>query len=149
MNAPRQAARAILIEDNHLLVMHRNKHGSEYFTLVGGRFQEGEGAEQALVREVQEETGLQIVRARLVFVEQHPAPYNEQYIYLCEAAPHAAVAIQTAAEENLMNKIGINTHMPVWCAPRAFASLPFRTPQLQTAILQALAKGFPDQPLRL
>lgn len=144
-----QAARAIIIENDNLLVMFRNKQGSEYFTLVGGRIQEGETPEQGLVREVMEKTGLRITQARLVFVEPHPAPYNEQYIYLCQVAPHDDVAIQTAAEEALMNRIGINTHQPVWTTPTAFASLPFRTPQLQTAIIKALAKKFPDQPVNL
>jgi ADP-ribose pyrophosphatase YjhB (NUDIX family) len=144
-----QAARAIIIENDNLLVMFRNKHGSEYFTLVGGRIQDGESTEQGLAREVMEETVLQVTRSRLVFVEPHPAPYNEQYIYLCEVAPHQDVAIQTAAEEALMNRIGLNTHEPVWTTQRAFAGLPFRTPQLQAAILQALTKGFPDRPINL
>lgn len=144
-----QAARAIIIENDNLLVMFRNKHGSEYFTLVGGRIQEGETPEQGLAREVMEETGLQIAQAQLVFIEPHPAPYNEQYIYLCRVSPHQDVAIQTAAEEALMNRIGINTHEPVWTTQQAFTSLPFRTPQLQAAILEGLHKGFPDQPIKL
>ena len=73
-----KAARAIVVQDGKILVMHRNKYGSEYFTLVGGRVNEGESLEQALVREVREETGLSVTGVRLVFIEEHPAPYNEQ-----------------------------------------------------------------------
>jgi len=43
-----KAARAIVVQDGKILVMHRNKYGSEYFTLVGGRVNEGEPLEQAL-----------------------------------------------------------------------------------------------------
>lgn len=143
------AARAIIIENGNLLVMHRNKHGDQYFTLVGGKVNDGETIEQGLVREVQEETGLQVTAAQLVFYEQHPAPHNEQYIYLCHVAPHADVKIQSTSEEALMNKLGFNTHTPYWIPMRAFANIAFRTPQLHDAIVQGLKKGFPHKAIRI
>ncbi len=143
------AARAIIIEGNKILVMHRNKYGSEYFTLVGGRLNETETPEQALVREIQEETGLVVTSARLVYTEEHAAPYNHQYIFLCEVAPHADVAIQDASEEGLMNRHEANTHQPLWASVQAFGQLQFRTPQLQAAILLAFKKGFPKEPVKL
>jgi ADP-ribose pyrophosphatase YjhB (NUDIX family) len=69
-----KAARAIIIDGERFLVMYRNKYGSEYFTLVGGRVGESETVEQALMREVKEETGLDVTAARLVFIEEHPEP---------------------------------------------------------------------------
>lgn len=144
-----RAARAIIIENGKILVMHRNKEGSQYYTLVGGRALDNETIEQALVREVKEETGLDVTGARLVFTEQHAAPYNEQYIFLCDAAPHQSIAIQDASEEALLNKIDINVHTPLWAEVRAFPRLPFRTPQLQSAINQALVNGFPKEPVKL
>jgi ADP-ribose pyrophosphatase YjhB (NUDIX family) len=143
------AVRAIIIEDGKLLVMHRNKYGSEYFTLVGGQVADGEGAEQALAREVKEETGLDVTNARFVFYEDHVEPYNKQYIYVCEVAPHADVAVQAGSEEGQMNKLDMNTHSPLWVNVRSFSSLPFRTPNLQIAIVSALRKGFPPEPIRL
>jgi ADP-ribose pyrophosphatase YjhB (NUDIX family) len=144
-----KAARAIIIEGNKLLIMHRNKYGSQYFTLVGGRVNENETIEQALVREVKEETGLVVRAARLVFVEHHPEPYNEQYIFLCEVEPHADVAIQDSSEEGFMNKLEANLHQPLWTDLKAFSTIAFRTPQLQTAIITALKKGFPSEPIKL
>ncbi len=144
-----KAARAIIIESNKILVMHRDKQGSKYYTLVGGRVNDGETVEQALVRELKEETGLVITEARHVFTELHQPPYNEQYIYLCQVAPHDNIAIQEASEEALMNRIGINNHQPLWVDTSAFNRIPFRTPQLQAAISEALRKGFPDQPITL
>lgn len=144
-----KAARAIIIVENRMLVMHRNKYGSEYYTLVGGRLNEGETIEQCLVREVKEETGLDIVSARPVFIEKHPAPYNEQYIYLCEVAPHERAAIQTGSEEEVMNRYQMNTHKLVWIPVQSFARLPFRTPQLHAAIIESLKSGFPQEPQNL
>lgn len=144
-----KAARAIIIENGNILVMFRNKQGSQYYTLVGGRVDDDETIEQALVREVREETGLSVTSASLVFTEKHPEPYNEQYIYLCEVAPHGEVAVEAGSEEGMMNRIDINVHKPMWANEHSFASLPFRTPQLQTAILEAMKKGFPKEAVAL
>ena len=144
-----KAARAIIIENGRLLVMHRNKEGSQYFTLVGGLVGDGETIEQGLVREIKEETGLDITSASLVYTEDHPAPYNQQYIFLCEVAPHDSITLQDTSEEAFMNKMGSNIHEPAWTDTKAFAAIPFRTPQLQAAIVLGLKKGFPKQPVQL
>jgi ADP-ribose pyrophosphatase YjhB (NUDIX family) len=143
------AARAIIFNGDKMLVMHRDKHGSQYYTLVGGRVQEGETSEQALVREVKEETGLDITAARLVFTEEHDEPYNSQYIYLCDIASTDNVAIDDASEEGFMNRIGINIHTPVWIYTKSLAKLQFRTPDLHKALVQALKEGFPSEPVKL
>ena len=144
-----KASRAIIVEGDKLLVMYRDKSGSQYATLVGGRVNEGESLDQALVREVKEETGLEVKSSRLVFIEEHKPPYNEQYIYLVELAPHDAAAIQATSEEGLINRIGINLHEPRWVEKDAFGRLSFRTPQLQQAIIDSLHSGFPEQPKKL
>lgn len=144
-----QAARAIIIENGKLLVMKREKQGSVYYTLVGGRVNQGEDITAAVTREVKEETGLDITSARYVFYEAHPEPYNEQFIFLCEIAPHEAVQLQDASEEALLNKFSTNIHEPLWVDINALERLPFRTPQLQSAIANGVKKGFPDQPIRL
>jgi len=144
-----KAARAIIIEDGKLLTMFRNKEGSRYYTLVGGRVSEGESLEQAVTREVKEETGLDVVNGRLVFIEEHPEPYNQQYIFLCEIAPHAPVALQEYSEEAMLNRLNTNIHEPQWVQKEAFGKIPFRTPQLQEAIVHALKKGWPKEPVNL
>lgn len=54
MNIIRQfAARGICIRDNKVLIL--NKKGEPHFFLPGGRVEEGEGYEEALVREIKEE----------------------------------------------------------------------------------------------
>ena len=143
------AARAIIIQGDKMLLMHRNKDGKTYYTLVGGRLQENESPEQALAREVKEETGLDVTSCRLVYIEEHAEPYNRQYIFVCEVAPHSGVAIQEASEEALMNKFTTNIHQPLWVNTSAFGTLPFNTAQLQTAIVRDLKKGFPDVPTTL
>ncbi len=144
-----KAARAIIIEGDKILVMQRKKTGPEYYTLVGGRMNDNETPGQAVTREVKEETGLQVTAARLVFTEDHPEPYNSQYIFLCEVAPHEEIKIQDSSEEGLMNRIGLNIHTPLWVPIKAFEKLPFNTMQLQKAILDGLSRGFPETPIKL
>ncbi len=144
-----KAVRAIIIENGKTLLMRRNKHGSEYYTLVGGQVKEDETLEEALAREVQEETGLTITSARPVYYEPHPEPYNEQFIYLCEVAPHGEITIQHDSEEGFMNKMEMNIHTPFWAEMKSFNQLQFRTPQLQHAIIKAFKEGFPKQVIQL
>lgn len=51
-------SRAIIINNDKILLMHRRKNGEEYFVLPGGGVEEGETPEEAVKREVYEETGL-------------------------------------------------------------------------------------------
>lgn len=132
-----------------MLVMYRNKNGEEYFTLVGGQINRNELPEDALRREVKEETGLEVISAQLVFVEEHAGNLNDQYIYLCQVAPHQSVSVSEYSEEGLMNRVGVNIHKPVWVRMSNFEKLPFRTSQLQQAITTSLEKGFPNKPLKI
>lgn len=52
-------ARAVIIENSKVLLMHRIKAGREYYSFPGGGIEHGETPEQACTREVFEETGLE------------------------------------------------------------------------------------------
>lgn len=60
---------AIIRKDGKLLMVH-NKNG-DYFYSVGGRIQFGESAQEAIVREVKEETGLSMEVEGLGFVHEN------------------------------------------------------------------------------
>ena len=144
------AARAIIIENDQMLVMQRQKNNQLYYTLVGGRQNDGESIEECLVREIREETGLKIKEYNLVYTEKHNDPvYNDQFIFIATIEPHEGVALETMSEEALLNQNPYheNKHTPMWVPLKGFGHLPFRTPALGAAIQTALKKGFPRTPV--
>ena len=70
---------AIILKDGKFLMAGNSRH-PEYLYSVGGRVQFGETAEQAIVREVLEETGAKMEIDRLGFV-------HENY-FICDTAPY-------------------------------------------------------------
>jgi ADP-ribose pyrophosphatase YjhB (NUDIX family) len=62
--------RAVVLKDGKLLVSRERRQGVEHVLLPGGRVQNGESITEALVREVTEETGLDVVPERLLYVAE-------------------------------------------------------------------------------
>lgn len=53
-------SRAIITKGDEILLIHRRKNGEEYFVLPGGGIEDTETPEEAMEREVYEETGLKV-----------------------------------------------------------------------------------------
>lgn len=71
---------AICKKDDTLLFVEHEKQQRRYFLLPGGGVQRGERAEDALVREVLEETGLRVEPKRLVCICESISPGRERHI---------------------------------------------------------------------
>lgn len=147
--APRAAARAIVIKDNHMLIMKREKpDGRKYMVTPGGRLETGETAEQAVIREVEEETTIKIASLKLVFIEE---PNNDvwgtQYIFLCQYVSGEPY-LSPDSEEYIHQQAGGGLYRPLWLS---FDELddrlyPFRSPRLGVEIRNAIKNGFPETP---
>ena len=80
------SVKGLIIKDYEFLALHKVSARCEYFDLPGGKMKVNESAEEALCREVLEETSLVIKPVRLL---QHWDFINDDYlimgvIYLCE-----------------------------------------------------------------
>ena len=78
MERPR--ACAAIIKDGKILMVCHQTPTRTYWTLPGGGVHAGETFEKAVVREVKEETGLDVEPADLLFVEDYQ--YGKSYCYL-------------------------------------------------------------------
>jgi|GEM_PF-84438 MFS transporter, DHA1 family, tetracycline resistance protein len=59
-NNEKVRATAVIIKNNKVLLIHRFRDGNEYFVLPGGSVENKESTEVAVVREVKEETNLEV-----------------------------------------------------------------------------------------
>lgn len=144
----RKAVRAIIIRGDELLVMHRNKFGQEYDTLPGGNIELGETPEQALYREVNEETQVQFQNPRLVILEHAGDPYGDQYIFLCEYVS-GEPRLHPESEEVKINALGKNLYDPAWLKINQLPSKPFLSEQLKAEILACCTQGWPAVPVEI
>lgn len=144
----RQTVRAIVVRDNSLLVMHRNKFGLEYYSLPGGAMDMGEEQLQTLHRELDEETSIQIINPRLVIVEDAGDMYGMQYIYLCDYVSGEPV-LRPDSEEAKINALGSNLYTPQWLPLSGLPQANLLPKELKQAVIEGLAKGFPETPLQL
>ncbi len=144
----RKAVRAIVIKDGMLLVMHRNKFGTEYDTLPGGNIEVGETPEQALVRELDEETMITISNPVFTYLEEAGDPYGNQYIFVCQYVS-GEPQLRPDSEEEHINKLGQNLYKPQWVALNELADKPFVSEKLKHTILAAVEQGFPTEPQQI
>lgn len=141
----RKAVRAIVIKDNKLLVMHRNKFGKEYVTLPGGRIERGESHADALARELSEETGVKIDNPRLIYIEHAGEPYGDQFIFLCNYAG-GEPALRADSDEEAINKLGENLYAPGWLNINDLPDKTFVSTELKRRIIVALQSSWPTIP---
>ena len=65
----RQRVYAAIIRQGQILMVEHTESGRTYWTLPGGGIEAGETPEQAVLREVWEETGLMGLNARFLFLD--------------------------------------------------------------------------------
>lgn len=72
---------AIIIRENKILMIHRKKRGFEFWIVIGGGVEDTETLEEALIREVKEETSCEVIQyeKRYSFKEAK----KQHYFYTC------------------------------------------------------------------
>ncbi|MEQ4305088.1 NUDIX domain-containing protein [Plantactinospora sp. B6F1] len=90
------SVKAVVIEDDRILLVEYQYPGDTHYNLPGGRARYGEPLREALVRKVREETGAEVEVDRLLFVVEYVperwdyefGDYQKvQFNFLCRMAP--------------------------------------------------------------
>lgn len=90
-----------LIEDgDRLLLQNRTKKDWHGYALPGGHVERGESFVDAVIREMKEETGLEITNPRLVGVKQFPIENGRYVVLLFKATEWLGNVV--SSEEGLM-----------------------------------------------
>jgi ADP-ribose pyrophosphatase YjhB (NUDIX family) len=144
----RTTSRAIVLKDDQLLVMDRNKFGQKYIALIGGGLEPGESLEQCLVRELREEAMIEIANPKLVIVEDAGNVFGMQYIYLCQWVS-GEPTLSASSQEALISAAGQNMYIPKWMPIQELSSSNFQPTELKQLLLEMIENGFPDTPAEL
>jgi len=113
--AKRDRTVALIINDDDLLailVMHRNKQGKKYYVFPGGGIEKGETPEQAVIREIGEETSLKVKVERQIYEHRYDNG-EKQFFFLCTYLD-GSPSIRAGTNESDSNKIGDDSYEPVW-----------------------------------
>ena len=103
---------AIIINGGKVLLIYRISHGKKYHVFPGGGVESGETVEQAVLREVQEETSLEIKIEKMLY--HHIYDDNtEHFFYLCRYVS-GEPKLGDGNEARDMKESNNNFYNPVW-----------------------------------
>jgi 8-oxo-dGTP diphosphatase len=103
-------ASVVVIKDNLVLLIHRLKNGEDYWVLPGGGIEENETGEQAAIRELKEETNLDVTTIKLAYEDNVPWDGNQNFVYLCEISQPIGPVINPEKSKNTES----NNYTPQW-----------------------------------
>lgn len=103
---------AIIVNDDKILVIHRINNGKEYFVFPGGGVENGETVEQAVLREVQEETSLEVKIEKMLYHHIYDDD-TEHFFYLCRYVS-GEPKLGNGNEARNMKESNANFYKPIW-----------------------------------
>lgn len=133
-------AAIVLLQDDKIALIERQRADLHYFTFPGGHVEPGETPEQAAVREAREELGLEVSIQRLLAeIWWHDLP---QYYYLVETV---GGEFGTGIGEEMHHpRPKKGTYRPVWVSIEDLLDLPVLPRRFAEMIVQAHSTGWPE-----
>lgn len=127
-------AAVILIHKGRLLCMWRHKNGEEYFCLPGGGIESGERPAQTAVRELQEETTIELAGALPIFTLENQG--RTEHYFLPFGTTKKIRAILSGPE--LAKQSKKNRYTLTWVKLRKLERIPFYPEEARTRLLALL-----------
>lgn len=140
-------AGAIILCRGEILLIHRRRQGQEYYVFPGGGKEARESCEQAVLREVREETTLEVEVEKLLY-DCVDAEGAAQKFYLCRYLSGIA-RLGNCEEAWRMKQSSENRYVPVWCEVAQLPNLPVCPPEIKERLIADIGCCFSDAPVRV
>jgi len=134
---PRVRVAAIIVDEGEILLVRHSKYRKTYWLLPGGGVCFGETLDEALVREVKEETDLDITVDRPVIINDSVPPDRHRHVLnICFTAGIVGGSITVEKSPVLQEA----RFVPI----DSLLDLPLFYPDIRTPLLDAYRRGFPE-----
>ncbi len=135
---------AIIINNGNVLLMHRISSGKECHVFPGGGVERGETIEQAVLREVQEETSLEVKIEKMLY--HHILDDNtEQFFYLCHYVS-GEPKLGDGNEAREMVETHINFYNPIWYEIKDLSLLLLYPLEIRDWLIEDIKTDFENVP---
>jgi len=146
----RNRAAGIVIHSEQILLIRRRKSGKEYFVIPGGGVEEQETPEQAVIRELLEETCVSTKMESLLY----KISWDNSDIHFFYKLQYQSGTPQLAPDspERIEMKQGLDFYNPEWLPLAALSDTTLYPLEVRDLILDDLSSGFSarrDAPLLL
>jgi len=136
-DGPRIRVAAIIVRDGEILLVRHVKHGKTYWLLPGGGVRYGETLEEALGRELKEETNLDVVVERPVMINDSVPPDRHRHVLNIYFTARITGGRLLAEESDVLKEVRF---FPI----ETLADLPLFYPDIRAPLLNAYSRGFPE-----
>ncbi len=85
----------LITDGDRMLLQNRTKNDWQGYTLPGGHVEQGESFVDAVIREMKEETGLDIKNPRLVGVKQFPIKNGRYVVLLFKVTEYSGTVVSS------------------------------------------------------
>ncbi len=139
-------SRAIIIRNQHIALIKRQRDGREYYVIPGGGMEAGETPEQTAIRESREELGLAVAIERLLAkVVFHG---REQYYFLARTTGgHFGTGQGPEMTGKYPPERG--TYTPVWIPLKNISQINLFPPPIAELLEQVALRGWPEKAVEI
>ncbi len=142
-----QRAVALVIKGNDVLLMERKNNGRHYFVFPGGGVEEGESIEEAVLREVMEETTLSIKIEKKLYTHYYDSAFRKrssQFFYLCSYLSGEPILGDSIEKEKM--KDGNNYYKPQWFPVQNLKTMLVYPLEIRDWLLEDIENNFINTP---